>query len=71
MLTAHGKTLCLSDWARELGISRAALQWRLDAGWSVEKALSKTGRRLRKSLIRRRGPALSPALLWLTMVPRR
>lgn len=40
LLTAHGKTMCVSEWARELGVSRAALQYRLENGWSVERALS-------------------------------
>lgn len=32
--TAHGKTMCLSEWSRLLGISRASLLWRMKAGWS-------------------------------------
>ena len=38
-LTHKGKTMCLSDWAKELGINRNTLRRRLDKGWSVEKTL--------------------------------
>ena len=33
-------TLCLSDWARLLGISPPALCKRLSRGWSLQRALS-------------------------------
>lgn len=45
-LTLEGRTMCLSEWARELGISRAALQWRLDSGWPLVAALTRSGRKL-------------------------
>lgn len=32
--------MCLSDWARHLGLSRAAIQARLKKGWSIHDALS-------------------------------
>lgn len=41
MLTHDGKTMCLSDWAKEAGISKVTLSDRLKAGWSVSKALQK------------------------------
>jgi len=40
MIEYHGKTQCLSDWARELGIRRLTLRDRLVRGWSVEKAFT-------------------------------
>jgi hypothetical protein len=41
ILTAHGETQSLKNWARKLGIKRTTITQRLDAyGWSVEKALS-------------------------------
>lgn len=38
--TAHGKTMCLSQWASYLGISRVSIKWRLDSGWSVDEAFT-------------------------------
>jgi hypothetical protein len=39
-LTYQGRTQSLTQWAREIGISKASLQNRFERGWSVEKALS-------------------------------
>lgn len=39
-LTFQGKTLCVSEWARVLGIKGSTLQNRLNRGWSVERALT-------------------------------
>ena len=39
-LTAFGRTQCISQWAREVGISNVALKTRLTNGWSLERALS-------------------------------
>lgn len=39
MLTYDGRTQCLADWAKELGIVSASLLERLNTGWSVEQAL--------------------------------
>lgn len=38
--TAHGKTMCLSEWAAHLGLSRASLQWRIDRGWPITRVFS-------------------------------
>lgn len=40
LVTAHGKTMCISDWARHLGLSRATLTARLDKGLLPEAALT-------------------------------
>lgn len=40
LLSLSGREQCLGDWAREIGISRAALSFRLASGWSVERALT-------------------------------
>ena len=41
LLTYHGKTQCLIDWANELNIKRSTLWARLCLyGWSQEKALA-------------------------------
>lgn len=39
MLTLGSRTQCIVDWARELGLTHVALRLRLEAGWSLEKAL--------------------------------
>lgn len=38
-LTAFGKTLCLKDWSKEIGVSQQALRERLRAGLPVERVL--------------------------------
>lgn len=40
MYTYDGKTQCLADWAKELGISYSTLSGRLHKGWNIEKVLS-------------------------------
>ena len=39
-VTHEGRTLCLKDWARELGMNYGTLITRLHRGWSVERALN-------------------------------
>lgn len=39
-LTFQGETLCIRDWGLKLGLSRTALNMRIQRGWSVEKALT-------------------------------
>lgn len=39
-ITAFGRTLSISEWAREVGISSSALKERIQSGWSLERALS-------------------------------
>ena len=40
ILTLNGKKRHLAEWARELGISPAAILHRLDTGWSIKRALT-------------------------------
>jgi hypothetical protein len=40
-ITHNGETLCMSDWAKKSGVSKALLHYRLNAGWPIEKALQK------------------------------
>lgn len=40
LLTFQGQTRCLTEWASIMSMSRYALQDRLGAGWSIERALS-------------------------------
>jgi hypothetical protein len=44
-LTLHGRTQCVSAWAREVGISDAAIRARLRSGWPVERALCEPSKR--------------------------
>lgn len=39
-LTFQGKTMCITQWARELGVTRESIRNRLLRGWSVEDALT-------------------------------
>ena len=40
LYTYEGKTMCISDWAKEVGISAASMQKRLNKGWPLEIAFS-------------------------------
>ena len=40
LITWRLRTLCISQWEKELGIKRSTLQRRLERGWSVEKAFT-------------------------------
>jgi hypothetical protein len=39
MLTYNGKTQCLADWSREVGIDRRLIRYRIKNGWTDEQAL--------------------------------
>lgn len=41
LITYNGETKCLSEWARQFGISRGAILNRIKRGWNIEKALTK------------------------------
>lgn len=40
-ITHDGKTMCLKDWAEQLGIKPATLYARIHSGWTVERAFTK------------------------------
>lgn len=40
-LTLGEETLCIAEWSRKLGLSSAAICYRLRRGWSDEDVLSK------------------------------
>lgn len=40
-ISYNGKTQTLSQWSDETGLHRETIQWRLNHGWSVERALTK------------------------------
>lgn len=39
MITYKGETLCLTEWAEKVGISRGCLKQRLKRGWALDEAL--------------------------------
>lgn len=40
-ISYRGRTMCLEDWAREVGITNHGLAGRIDkSGWSIERALT-------------------------------
>ncbi len=39
MIEFQGKTQCISDWAKELGIRQSLLSWRIRKGWPLGRAL--------------------------------
>jgi len=41
LYTFEGKTMCIADWAREVGISPQSMQKRLNKGWPLERAFAK------------------------------
>jgi hypothetical protein len=44
-LTFKGKTQTVSEWAREVGLRKNALLYRLESGWDLERALTTPSRR--------------------------
>jgi hypothetical protein len=40
LYTFNGKTMCITDWAKEVGIAPQSMQKRLNKGWSLEKAFA-------------------------------
>ena len=40
LYTFNNKTMCISDWAKEIGLTPQSLQKRLNKGWPLELALS-------------------------------
>ena len=40
IITFNNKTQCLTDWAKDLGMNRAVLNYRIKKGWSIEKAFT-------------------------------
>ena len=39
-VTHEGKTQSVADWAREIGLERKTLEYRIRIGWSAERALT-------------------------------
>jgi hypothetical protein len=48
-ITFNGRTLCITDWAAEIGICLSALQQRLKMGWSIERALTEAPRKQKRN----------------------
>lgn len=47
-LTFKGKTLTISEWARELNVRESLIRQRILRGWDVEKALTKPAREIHR-----------------------
>jgi hypothetical protein len=62
-LTLDGRTLCLSDWAREAGLSKNRLTERLNYGWPVDLAIRTPAGIIPPDLEGRRLPVKSALLL--------
>jgi hypothetical protein len=45
MLKFNGETKCLSEWAEVTGFNKSTIAYRLNHGWSVEKALTQPSER--------------------------
>ena len=41
MITAHGRTRNINDWADDIGITSQSIGWRIARGWSLEDVVSK------------------------------
>lgn len=41
LIKFNGETKCLSEWAESAGMSKESLHYRLKAGWTIEKAITK------------------------------
>jgi hypothetical protein len=48
MVTAHGKTMCIYQWAKETGIDKSTIRMRLKFGWTDEDAVTAPIGTLRK-----------------------
>jgi hypothetical protein len=40
LYTFEGKTMCIADWAKEVGITSQSMQKRLNKGWPLERAFT-------------------------------
>ena len=47
-LTFRGKTHCIADWVKILGMRRGTLQDRIYRGWSIEKAITTPARSMKR-----------------------
>lgn len=46
LITYKGETLCVSEWAERTGVARGLITNRLNAGWSVESAITEPSRKV-------------------------
>lgn len=58
VITYNGVTKTLCEWARFKGINQSTLRSRLNAGWSVERALSEAPHPIKKAKTRQPGNTL-------------
>lgn len=43
LITFNGETLCLREWARRIGVHHSTIANRIQAGWSMERVLTRPG----------------------------
>lgn len=48
MITFRGETKCITDWASETGIEIYAISWRIKRGWSIEDALTRPVKHIKR-----------------------
>lgn len=51
ILTHNGKKQCLQDWSEETGVLSTTIRYRIDHGWTVEKALTTLTKNHRKKTL--------------------
>ena len=51
LVTHNSRTQCLATWAEEVGISRAVIQYRLNRGWCIKRAIEQRPRKYKKKVI--------------------
>lgn len=48
-ITFKGKTMCIREWEKEMGVGRSTIQTRLMKGWSIKRALTTKGLKNKRS----------------------
>lgn len=51
LITYHGETMCLQEWADRLGLNKTTLRKRLSRGWSVERAFGESPRKQPREIL--------------------
>ena len=51
-ITAYGKTLHLTEWARKLNVQPSAIRWRIENGWKEEQAVTTPARKDSRRVLR-------------------
>jgi hypothetical protein len=59
-ITAFGKTFCVTDWAKALGIEPSAIAGRIERGWTSEDAVSIEPEHHERTYLTIRGETMTP-----------